>query len=147
MSLPTRRAVAKGAAWAVPVIAVGAPVPLAAASPIVIIEQPTGDGAGCKEPGKSFSKDYPYAYRLNLGVTTPVDGVVSLQSATSPGGTVTALSGQSFPVFVTSNPNAISVVIGSTNSANGTAILTFVFNGQAVPVAVSFGQGFHPCDR
>lgn len=147
MTLPTRRAVAKGAAWAVPVIAVGAPIPMAAASPVIIIEQPTGDGGGCKEPGKSFSKDFPYAYRLNLKVTTPLDGVVSLVSATSPGGTVSALDGQNFPVFKASNPNLINVVIGSTNSANGTATLIFTFNGQSIPVAVSFGQGFHPCSR
>lgn len=143
----SRRTIAKGAAWAVPVIAVGAAAPLAAASgpPPVIVQ---ASGLGCKEPGKSFSKDSPFAYRLSLEVTTSFDDTVTLIGCTVPSGDpAVAFLESSHEVFVVGNPNPIEVRVASTNSANGTAVLTFSYSGGTVPVAVEFGDGFNPCPR
>lgn len=118
----SRRSIARGAAWTVPMVAVGVAAPAFAASvtrPVV-----TDPGTSCKCPGGGS----PYTYNLNLAITTPgtdnytiaitgfkVDGVAP---ASFLGPTTLVLPGGEL------NPGLLRFRL--TNS-NGTHTVTFTF--------------------
>jgi len=144
-STTTRRTIAKGAAWAVPVIAVAAAVPAYAASgeppPITQVT-----GLGCKEPGESFvvkgDSTFKFGYRFALVSTTA--GVVSIQSATLPGNDDVGVD--------TTITRSISVgqtfffTVFSRKSANGSGVLVLILNGTVFTIPVTT-NGFPVCDR
>lgn len=139
----TRRNLVSGAAWAVPVVVTGMAAPKVAASgPIVITPSAL---AGCKEPGKS--QTYDWGYHLPWTVQSSVDGLLTIVGVSAPGDPGAVVLGGG-PFAVTAGlPLEIDVVIGASNSANGTAILTYSFNGFAgTTQAVSF-SGFNPCKK
>ena len=137
----SRRTIATGAAWAVPVIVTGAAAPKVAASSPVVIVQATG--GGCKFPGRS-NKNYPYGYKLLFKVTgASVGSLVNAVSCITPAGVANVFfENQS---TVVGSDFTFEIIIGSSNSANGTATLTFVVGGVTIPVTVNFGDGFNPC--
>lgn len=119
-----RRTVATGAAWAVPVIAVGAAAPIATASPP---PPPQYTGTNCKEPGASNDKDNPKGYRVYF---TGLAGFSSAVCAELPG-------------VVDLHPEY--VVAHGPDSSN--TLLTFTFfdvGGNPVNVTVSVTD-WHPC--
>lgn len=65
MSNYSRRTVVRGAAWSVPVIAVGAPIPAFAAS------QSCRPFAECKKPGSSQDNTKTYIVNSNCGIADP----------------------------------------------------------------------------
>jgi len=96
---PSRRTVAKGAAWAVPaVVALGA-APKAAASPCV--PSFTFGGASCKCPGSSTNQTQSYYLQIcsdaNNTCTTS-DGTIYIWAARNNSGK--ALTGPSFPIEI-----------------------------------------------
>lgn len=74
----SRRTVAKGAAWAVPAIAVAGAAPAMAASPGLI----ELSGAGCKLPGNSNSTFKGYAFALTASNTTTSSVTIQINSVT-----------------------------------------------------------------
>ena len=64
----SRRTVTKAMAWAVPAIAIAAPVPAFAGASQGIL---TLDGTGCKLPGNSNPTYKGYAFNINVSNTTP----------------------------------------------------------------------------
>lgn len=138
--LITRRTVATGAVWAVPAIAVGAAAPAMASSPppppVV-----TFTGAGCKLPGKST--DYPWGYRLTFTVTATAVDVITFLTVTAPGG-AGELIAPTEAVALLPGDNEVEVTIGASNSANGTATITWSSSGGA-GVATAEITGFRPC--
>lgn len=139
----SRRRITSGVAWTVPVIMVGQFVPVAAASPPVVIVQ--AENGGCKFPGQSVD-GYPFGYKILLNVTgVPAGTLVTFVSASVPSGATPVL-------FKTQNLTVdangqVEVIIGSTNSANGTCTLTFSVAGYSTTATVAFGAGFNPCKK
>lgn len=143
-TLVTRRTVARGAAWAVPAIAVGAAAPHAAASapppPTV-----TFTGQGCKLPGQST--DYPWGYRLTFDVVASGPDVITFDpdTVTAPGGQGILIAPTTGIALLTGS-NHVTVTIGCTNSANGTATIVWTSLGGA-GVATATIEGFNPCKK
>jgi hypothetical protein len=144
MTLHTRRTIATGAAWAVPLIAIGAAAPAASAStspPPVIVQV---DGLGCKEPGRSVNRDFPFGYRFFFDVTTDTATTLTAIAATLPGGD----SGEvDVSVNLVPGTQRIAVTVyGATNSANGDGTVTFSYGeiGLTITVDITFGD-FPPC--
>ena len=124
-----RRTITKGAAWAVPVVAVGAAAPAFAAS-----GEPTFAGQSCKEPGASHVKDgstYKHGYRVYFD---NLSGWVAVGQ-----------TGFGDPAFIETRSD--HVVVYSNNSANDdslSVIFQSTFGGD--PVTVVFTTtGWHPC--
>ena len=130
----SRRTLAKGAAWAVPAVAVAAATPAMAASPKPCVGAVcvTLTGDACKHPGNP--KWYHFGVTIKNSSTTDtftvqfasmnVNGEIKTPTS-SPGG----LS----PSSTTIGPNTtLSVIIDAglySNSANGVATLTFSVGG------------------
>ena len=147
----SRRTIAAGAAWAVPVIAVGAAAPAMASStdePPVFVLDPD---ASCKYPGQSFGQ-FNYGYNLVFTVTAPTTGTLCITDLTVPNGTATVLlvqingAGASTCISIPEGQSQIRIVVGSSNSANGTGTFTGSFNGVVGTFAVTF-SAFNPCTR
>ena len=151
---PSRRTIATGAAWAVPVIAVGAAAPSMAASPNEPPIFELDEDASCKFPGRSES-EFEYGYNLIFNVTAPTTGVLCITDVTVPnlgaGETAEILfvgpvdgDGDSECTTVPEGTSQLRVVVGSTNSAEGTATFTGSFNGVIGTFAAEF-INFRPC--
>jgi len=147
----SRRTIATGAAWAVPVIAVGAAAPLAAASGGVIITPLPG--ASCKFPGQSTG--YPFGYKMFFNINTSVATNFCVTAATVPGNTssevqIIEVNGDtSSPHCLALVPgdNTLVIIVASTNSANGTGTFTYTLDGAAGGTfSATFGN-FRPCVR
>ena len=141
MSAISRRTVAKGAAWAVPAVAVGAATPAYAASGIVQL-----DGSGCKLPGGATQTFKGYAF--NLSIINPDNGAettVTFESVTLNGedlgdvlivdlSTCTVLGTNS----VTLDPgetlgNLALLTQNAASSANGQLVVTYSTNNPTNP--------------
>lgn len=142
MITTSRRTLVSGAAWAVPVIAVGAAAPAMAASPPVIITQVAGEG--CKEPGGSEHDGTKFGYRFVMEATSAVADVLAATGCELPkaGAVTVEHAGEALGAGV---PARFIVKAYSEKSANGTGTMTFVFAGVAIVVAVS-ADDFPPCD-
>lgn len=92
----SRRTVAAGAAWTVPVIAVGAAAPaMAAAQNIIVIE--LDPLASCKFPGQST--EFNHAYDLVFTITAAEAGILCITDVFAPNNTPTrSRSSESPPV-------------------------------------------------
>lgn len=153
--LTSRRSITTAAAWAVPVIAVGAAAPAFASSPGVVI---TFSGEGCKYPGRSVDGK-EYGYKIVFTVTSSEATTVSFESVVAPNypdaqiievgpddvdaTTVNVPAGTSTVYVII----AADIQVASGNSANGTATFTYITgNGQASTVTGDV-TGFNPCPR
>ncbi len=147
----SRRTIATGAAWAVPVIAVGAAAPLAAASGGVIITPLPG--ASCKFPGQSTG--FPFGYKMFFKITTSVATNFCVTSATVPGNTasqvkIVEVNGDTtnpYCLALTPGDNAMVIIVESTNSANGTGTFTYTLDGEAAGTFTAEFGDFRPCVR
>jgi len=139
----SRRTVTKAMAWAVPVIAIAAPVPAYAASQINF----SLNGAGCKLPGNSNSTYKGYAFKLAITNTSTVNITIQITSITLNGVSLgdTALVNlatgtlDSNPFVLSpgqSIPNAALLTEGAGNSSNGVLAITYTINGGS-PIFVS----------
>jgi hypothetical protein len=125
-----RRTVVKGAAWAVPAVAVASAAPAMAASPC--IPEITFSDDSCRCPGQSTEFEFTYFVRLCADDTTCPDSeddfvtVTGIASKTGgPGGTPLTPVGFSFPIQVPVGECTQTVYeLGSTNSSIN-LILTF----------------------
>jgi len=140
MTIP-RRTIAKGAAWGVPVVLVGAAAPESTASPPPPPEFEQDLGAACKYPGQSTG--YHWGYRLPFKVMSTVGGILEVIAATVPGGTAVVIEGGPY-ILAPGVETEIVVVLGSTNSANGTGTLSYNFSGLVGTTTVEF-DNFPPC--
>lgn len=147
---PSRRTIASGAAWAVPVIAVGAAAPLAAASG----NEPTFEldpEASCKYPGNSF-RQFPHGYNLVFTVDAPAAGELCITDIQVPNGTAEVIlvapddGGNPDCTSIPAGPSTVTFVVGAENSANGTGTFTFSFNGVAGTFTAAF-TNFRPCTQ
>lgn len=132
----SRRTVTKAMAWAVPVIAVSAPVPAYAASQIFF----NFNGAGCKLPGNSNSIYKGYAFALSIMNDSTVAITITIMSITLNGqslgatGLVNLDTGTFDPNPFSLDPledveNAALVTQNAANSSNGTLSITYNVNG------------------
>jgi hypothetical protein len=145
----SRRTIATGAAWAVPVIAVGAAAPLAAASGGVIITPLPGNS--CKFPGQSTG--FSFGYKMFFNINTSVATNFCVTGATVPGNTAAEVqifqvnNDASAPYCVALVPgdNTVSIIVGSTNSANGTGTFTYTLDGAAGGTFTATFGNFPPC--
>lgn len=153
--LTSRRSITTAAAWAVPVIAVGAAAPAFAASPGVVI---TFTGEGCKYPGRSVDGK-EYGYKIAFTVTSSEATTVSFQTVTAPN-YPDALIIEVGPddvdattVNVPAGTSTIYVIIGADiqvsggNSANGTAMFTYITGTGEASTVTGDVTGFNPCPR
>jgi len=148
---PTRRTIAQGAAWTVPVIAIGAAVPAMAASP-PDIEFELDPLQSCKYPGQSCG-DFEFGYRLVFRVRSTLALILFISAFTAPNGdnvTVLNVDGEPGPdggIISNNDERDVAVVIGSENSANGTATITLTTDtGEVINRTVTISD-FHPCDQ
>lgn len=155
----SRRTLAVGAAWSVPVIAAASAAPFMAASPTPI----SFTGLACKHPGGSQSP-YNQDYHYTLQITAPVPcttGIVvtGVKMGTSAGNATS----QNFCISATGSPPAAGcssfsnapVTLGcfsgtrilhvdGDNSSNNYIAISYTVNGVAQPDAVST-QTTPPC--
>lgn len=138
----SRRTVTKAMAWAVPVIAVAAPVPAFAASQGSL----TLAGTGCKLPGNSNSTYKGYAFRLSVSNTTNAPITINIISITLDGQDLGAsalvdLSNgntDANPFVIPANTtitNAALLTANAPNSQNGALSITYTVNGGA-PITI-----------
>ena len=147
----SRRTIATGAAWAVPVIAVGAAAPLAAASGGVIITPLPGDS--CKYPGQSTG--FSWGYKMFFNINTSVATNFCVTSATVPGNTadqvqifaVNSDTTSPYCIALVPGDNSMFIIVGSTNSANGTGTFTYTLDGEAGGTFTAEFGDFNPCKR
>jgi hypothetical protein len=139
----SRRTVTKAMAWAVPVIAVAAPVPAYAASQINF----SLNGAGCKLPGNSNSTYKGYAFALVINNTSSVVITINITSITLNGVSLgdSALVNLNTgtldpnPFVLAANqslPAAALLTEGAGNSSNGTLSITYTINN-GTPIVVT----------
>ena len=134
----SRRTVAKGMEWAVPVIAVAAPVPAYAASRGGIL---TGNDAACKLPGNSQSLYKGYALGFSAQNPFGIPLVVSIVEMTLNGITLgdlriinldncLNLGTTTFTVPAnTTYPNLVVLTQGAGDSKAGTLTATYTVSG------------------
>lgn len=147
----SRRTLARGAAWTVPVVAIGVAAPAFALSLRTSVV--TDPGKSCKCPGGGS----PWTYNLNLAVTTPgpdsytltisdfkVDNLALVAPAVFVGPSVIPLAGgEGNPVLVrfrSTNSNSthdISFTVTPTNTTTGEV-------GASFPVSLPAVK-FDPC--
>ena len=152
---PSRRAIATGAAWAVPVIAVGAAAPSMAASPneppVIVTLDPE---LSCKYPGQSI-EGFEYGYRLVFRMTASVALLLSITDVSAPNNTgdevqiidIDNLGPAGLIALAAGVERIVAVTIGAQNSANGTGTFTMFDNlGNAGTFNVVISN-FHPCDK
>lgn len=132
----SRRTVTKAMAWAVPAIAIAAPVPAFAASGGSF----DLSGLGCKLPGNSNSTYKGYAFRLSITNTTNnaiTLNVTEIKLGTTNLGAVKIVNldtgnSQVNPFLIpanTSYPNLALLTSNAANSANGTLSVTYTIDG------------------
>ena len=129
----SRRTVVKGAAWAVPVVAVASAVPAMAASPCEPVI--TFGGLSCKCPGQSTGD--PWTYYLQFCATLDPNctgGTVSITAVNSktggPGGTPLGTpDGSPYPILVPAGELCSQTYkFTSANSANF-ILITYTYDG------------------
>jgi hypothetical protein len=151
---PSRRTIARGAAWAVPVIAISAAAPALASSGGIIVEFDPDNS--CKYPGQSTGTSFGYKLVFNVTVTeastfcfTDVSApntdfgavnVVSIEALQS-GDYVTA---PDWCVNLLPGTNNLVATIEAANSANGTATFFWSLGDLTGSVAAEI-SGFPPC--
>lgn len=146
----SRRTIATGAAWAVPVIAVGAAAPLSSASPPPIIITPL-PGSSCKFPGQSTG--YKWGYKMLFNIKTSVATTFCVVGVTVPGSSDAAVykvnndSTAPFCTPLVPGDNTVTIIVGSSNSANGTGTFTYTLDAQPGGTFTASFDDFHPCDR
>ena len=122
----SRRTVVAGTAWAVPAIVVASAAPAMAASGPVVLS-----GVACKGPGQSGEFEFAYYFQVTLTNNTASSQTYTFNSITINGSQPPLTSIAPNPVVVA--PQTITVVTllaqGSTNSANGTAVLAYMIGG------------------
>lgn len=134
----SRRTVTKAMAWAVPAIAVAAPVPAFAASRGIL----NFTGGGCKLPGNSNDAYKGNAFRLSAvnttanPITVTITGITlagsSLGSATVINLSNCTLLGNPFVIPAnTTLSNLALVTTDAGNSQNGVLSVTFTVSGVA----------------
>jgi hypothetical protein len=122
----SRRTVVAGTAWAVPAIVVASAAPAMAASGPVVLS-----GTACKGPGQSGNFAFAYYFQVTLTNNTNSSQTYTFNSITINGSQppLTSIA----PSSVTVNAQTVTVVTllaqGSTNSANGTAVLAYMIGG------------------
>ena len=148
----SRRTIATGAAWAVPVIAVGAAAPLSSASPPPIVITPL-PGASCKFPGQSTG--FSWGYKMFFNINTSVAANFCVTGATVPGNTasqvkIVEVNGDTtnpYCLALVPGDNAMVIIVSSTNSANGTGTFTYTLDGEAAGTFTAEFGDFRPCVR
>lgn len=152
---PTRRTLVKGAAWSVPVVAMGQPVMAVASSPNDPVPPPVPQpGSACKHPGNScgsaLRQAYHYVFCLennssqNITVNFPSMTVNGETKAPSP-------PSVNVPAGATVCPTLHITDMG--NSANGQGTLDYNYtyideNDETVPVSGTVSTGANdlpPC--
>jgi len=119
----SRRTVVAGTAWAVPAIVVASAAPAMAVSGPVVLS-----GTACKGPGQSGGFAFAYYFQVTLTNNTNSSQTYTFNSITINGSQppLTSIT----PSSVTVAPQTVTVVTllaqGSTNSANGTAVLAYM---------------------
>ena len=151
---PSRRTVAKGAAWAVPVIAVSAAAPALASSGGIIVD--FRPDLSCKYPGQSTN--FTWGYKLVFNVTVSEASTFCFTDATAPNtdiGNVDYVSLEAlesgdvataapFCVQLLPGTNNLVATIEAENSANGTA--TFYYSvGEVTGTVLAEISNFPPC--
>jgi len=133
----SRRTVTKAMAWAVPAIAVAAPVPAFAAASQGIV---TLNGGGCKLPGNSNPVYKGNVFRLQINNTTNSPITVTITGVFLNGQNLGAFSvinltgctvlGASIPVGANSSLNNLAIrTADAGNSENGTLTVTYTVTG------------------
>ena len=112
-----RRTLVTGSAWAVPVVAVGAAAPMAAASCVVVIT--FDEVASCKCPGNSTTYTLSFcATSTCSSVTGQLITITDIKSTTG-GGTSMTVKGGVYPSLTINGACSEPVVVyGSGNAAN-----------------------------
>jgi hypothetical protein len=152
---PSRRTVAKGAAWAVPVIAVSAAAPALASSGGIIVQ--FDPDASCKYPGQSTT--FKWGYKLVFNVTVSEASTFCFTDVSAPNtdfGAVQVVSLQALQsggldttppewcVNLIAGTNTLVATIEAENSANGTA--TFYWSvGEVTGTVLAEISNFPPC--
>jgi hypothetical protein len=151
---PTRRTIARGAAWAVPVIAIGATAPAMANSGGIIVQ--FRPDLSCKYPGQSTS--FTWGYKLVFTVTVSEAATFCFTEVSAPNtdfGNVDYVSlvnlqtgdstdGPPWCVQLLPGENTLVATIEAENSANGTA--TFLWSlGEITGSTLAEISNFPPC--
>jgi hypothetical protein len=134
----SRRTVAIGAAWAVPVIALATASPAFAASNGII----SLSGTGCKLPGNSQSVYKGYVFNMTASNTTNSPVTVTITSATLNGtdlGGITVINldgctvlGSTFTIPANTTLAQLALLTkNATNSQNGTLVVSFTVAGDS----------------
>lgn len=155
----TRRTIVKGAAWAVPVIAIAAPVPAFAGASQGTIEL---TGEACKLPGNSSS---PFdtngaVYIMKVSNTTNAASTITITGVTRTGssnaavttsvvrlsgtGTCCTLLGTTFTINANSTDYFALVTGGWDNSSNGQLTVNYTVAGDAQPPATTTPNSLNP---
>jgi len=133
----SRRTVAKGTAWAAPMIAVGVAAPAYAASQGIL----TGNGAACKLPGNSNErfKGYALGFSAHNPFASPlVVAIISMTLNGIPLGDLKIINldgclGLGVDTFTlpanTAYPNLVALTQGAGNSQAGTLAVTYTITG------------------
>lgn len=139
----SRRTLAVGAAWSVPVIAVASAAPAMAASGQIT---PTFVGGACKHPGNPKYYHFTMTFKNQTG--SPI--TVNLDKMVINGETGASM----FPTsFIVPANTTVTVCVDSGlfgNSANGLGVLYFhyVFNSQTINDTISTSiNSLPPCDN
>lgn len=136
----SRRSIAKGAAWAAPVIAVAAAAPLAAASHYVPPEPTESASISCKQPGKSGNLSYGY-YGL-FTIENPTDSPITYTFTSFVAADGTNLSGiQVMPASGSSWTGATSTITVPANSTVSYWIRGYGANSSSTSFTVSYSVG------
>jgi len=142
MSNISRRTVAKGAAWSVPVIAVGAAAPAYAVSGGIF----QLNGNGCKLPGNSNSTFKGYAFKLSAVNNTNADITITIDAIDLNGddlgmvvfvdfdgaGNCEVIGTDTLTIPANTSLNNLAVLTeNAASSANGTLTVTYTILGGA----------------
>lgn len=155
----SRRTIVKGAAWAVPAIAIAAPVPAFAGASQGTIEL---TGEACKLPGNSNA---PFdtngaVYIMRITNTTAASSSITITGVTRTGssnaavttsvvrlsgaGTCCTLLGTTFTVNANSSDFFALVTGGWDNSSNGQLTVNYTLEGVAQPPATTTPNSLNP---
>ena len=149
----SRRTVAKGTAWAAPMIAVGVAAPAYAASQGGIL---TGNGAACKLPGNSQGLYKGYALGFSAHNTFDDPLIITIISMTLNGDSLgnvriinldvcLPLGTNTFTIPADTNfLNLVALTEGAGNSQAGTLAVTYTISGDPGTVTVSTEVGATP---
>jgi hypothetical protein len=140
---PSRRTIAKGAAWAVPVIAIGASAPHAAASggPIVFT------GLSCKQGGQSGNSNFTYHMEVQVTIPAGSAGQVSIQQIQECSGSPTLTSPRAYDgttdltasFTLAPGSHTLDLAGDSTNSAMSCFTVLYTLDGVQYSGTYEFG--------